>query len=213
MKAETEKKVVLVGTYKGDQLTRWRGWYNWPVSDSDFNAETQSGREGRAGSPLPAAAVGSRVPRDRNCRVVAPRPPKPHGTHYALFKTEFLYRHKNVVPGDAERVIVRTKDFARSPMVRKQLKAYLESPDRNDPDLANRLPSIITRLRPEQLRVCEAAVQLDFWDIPEMKTLKPTVPFPPPKHPKFTFIDLFAGIGGIRLGFQSVGGKCIKEVA
>ena len=29
------------------------------------------------------------------------------------------------------------------------------------------------------------------------------------KWDNFTFVDLFAGIGGIRLGFESVGGKCI----
>ena len=52
-----DSRVVLVGTYRGDQFAKWRGWYNYPISDGDFSrvehAERVDGKKGNGRSRPP----------------------------------------------------------------------------------------------------------------------------------------------------------------
>lgn len=237
---EADGRIVLVGTYKGDQLTSWPGWYNWPISDKDEIGEAQASRikelwlfQGtREQRNYKAEFVGFKN-RDELVRDYGyPAKGKAHGDRYLLFRTKFKYQHKLTPPEEVECVIIRTKDFAkRSPKIAAQLKRYLESSDRNDPDLAQMLPSILIRLRPEQLRVCEAAVQLSFWDLPQMRPVlvqentvriiqqeqnicEPIAAYSRAAAAQLRnevannndtpirVIELFAGVGGFRIGLE-----------
>ncbi len=219
---EEPKKVVLVGTYAGSQLTDWPGFYPYPIS-SDDKVDAESCAKVNEiwlfkGTKEPkyfaAEFVGIKT-REELKALGYPAKGKGHGDGtYLLFKIEKTYAPASssaALAAAVESVIVRTKDFARSPKVRKQLKAYLESTDRTDKELAAQLPSIITKLPSQILRVCEAAVQLDFFGVFESEDLATKICISKEnmrraqRERKPTCVEICAGAGGQAIGLERAG--------
>ena len=208
-----EKRNVLVGTYAARQLERWPGYYNYPLYGKD-KIDVEAVKKVNelwlfSGAKLPHyfAAECLGVKTREELKEFGYKPSgKGHGSgKYLLFKIKKLYAPSRDF---AESVTIRTKDFAGQGVTQKQLKAYLESPDRKDPLLAKMLPKIVTELPRERLRVCEAAVQLDFFATifeDAHEGLEQLVYEHPSGKGALTHVDCFAGPGGICTGLHAAG--------
>ena len=164
---DAPKRIVLVGTYGPRQLEKRPGYYNYPLYGKDridveaVKCVNELWLFSGAKQPRYFAAECLGVKTREELKEFGYKATgKGHGSgKYLLFKIKKLYAPSRDF---AESVTIRTKDFAGQGATQKQLKAYLESPDRKDSLLAKMLPKIVTELPRERLRVCEAAVQLDL---------------------------------------------------
>ena len=109
-------RVILIGTYKKDQLTAWRPWYCYPLSAADSIQEKDAAhinelwlfRGTSEQKTYKAEFVGIKT-RDELVKDYGyPAKGKAHGKAYLLFKTEFKYTFKDTPPTEADHVIIRT---------------------------------------------------------------------------------------------------------
>ena len=230
------QRFVLVGTYKKepDQL-KWIGkrhLYNYPLSAQ----ETQQPNAGWSkvkelwlySDPkdkrhiYAAKFVGIKSRKD----FLAEHPDYPkgggkgHGDAYAVFSVKFKYQPTL----DDSVVVVRVRDFAkRTPKIAKAIEAYQNGEALGC--LLDCLPAELAPLTHDQLRVCEAVVQLQFVFNENVHPTGTTWNFFPKSGAdnrseslvgmlmsdasttghRFTHVDCFSGVGGFCTGLHAAG--------
>ena len=140
--------MILIGTYWVGQFKKWKGYYNYPISDADkvepekinelwlFNGNKQQ-------CTFTAEFVGVKTRKELVTEYKYPAKGSGHGDKYLLYKIKRRLQPSRKI----DRAFIRLKDFAkRSPKVAAQLKQFLVStPDGRDAFLRVRTSAAFLR--------------------------------------------------------------------
>ena len=207
------KRIVLVGTYKHepDQL-KWIGkrhLYNYPLSAEEAKADNgawnnvkelwlYSGTKDRR-HIYTTEFLGVKPRKE----FLAKHPDYPkgkgkgHGDYYAVFSVRYKYQPTL----EESVVVVRAADFKRTPKVARAVRVYQAGGELGC--LSDYLPAELSPLAHDQLRVCEAAVQLDFLPVLDQQMSLSIAEQVAGGRNRLTCLDFFAGSGLVSAGLSN----------